>query len=132
MRTRNQLAVSRLPDFIAWAESKGWATLDPKSPFEAWRGSRGGITAIIHQRLSNDNGTPLTHLTTWGESEKLRQEWMGKKPSRNDLKLALERCLKQMELAFANPARLTHSESGMNAFAGAITIARKALGARDK
>lgn len=49
-----------------------------------------------------------------------------------DMRKALERCLRQMELAFANPARLTHSESGMNAFAGAMTAARKALGVDKK
>lgn len=76
MRTRNKLHVSKLPEFIAWAERLGWQTQDPKSCWEAWRAKRYGVTAIIHQRVANDAGTPLTHLTTHGESEKLRRQWM--------------------------------------------------------
>lgn len=76
MRSRNKLAVSRLPDFIAWAEASGWFTMEPKSCWEAWRGERHGVTAIVHQRYENNNGGKLVHLTTWGESENLRRKWM--------------------------------------------------------
>lgn len=76
MRSRNTLAVTDLPDFIAWAENDGWTTQAPKSHYEAWRGNRDRVTAIIHRRDTTNNGAPLTHLTTWGVSEVLRRQWM--------------------------------------------------------
>lgn len=79
MRQRNKLAISRLPDFIAWAESGGWFTMPAKGPYEAWRGQRHGATAIIYRRDATNNGGELVHLTTFGESERLRKAWMAER-----------------------------------------------------
>lgn len=76
MRTRNQLHVSKLTEFIEWCESQGWQQQTPKGEWEvAILTKKGFDRAIIHKRVSNNSGKPLEHLTLHGNSQALFKKW---------------------------------------------------------
>lgn len=78
--SRNRLAVSSLPDFIAFAETIGWVSEPPKGDYEVARlRSSGGLfkrLATIWRRDSNSAGTTLTHLTMDRNAETLFNHWL--------------------------------------------------------
>ena len=74
--SRNRLAVSKLPDLIAWAEGQGWVSEPPKGIYEAARLRHTGRLAIFWQRDSNDNGGALTHLTMDRAGDNLFSQWL--------------------------------------------------------
>lgn len=65
MADRNTLSVKKLNDFSAWLISKGW-TLEPtRGCYEVLRARKPDRPRplIVYKRLSNRNGSVLTHLT---------------------------------------------------------------------
>lgn len=73
--SRNRLAVTALPKFIAYCETLGWQQETPKGDWEAARLVGHGKRTIIHKRASNEAGTPLTHLTLDRYGEVLFSQW---------------------------------------------------------
>jgi hypothetical protein len=73
-RSRNTLARSKLPEFVAFCESKGWVHEPDGSPYVVlrmrhpdWR-----EPMIVHQK----NDTESMHVTTWGNSADMLRRWM--------------------------------------------------------
>lgn len=73
--SRNRLAVTALPKFIAYCETLGYVQQPPKDIFEAARLVGHGKCVVIHRRIANNAGTELTHLTLHGYGEHLFSQW---------------------------------------------------------
>lgn len=73
--SRNRLAVTALPKFIAYCETLGYEQEAPKGDWEVARLSGHGKRVIIHKRAYNHAGTPLTHLTLDRYGEVLFYQW---------------------------------------------------------
>ena len=72
-RSRCTLHKTKLADFRAFCESRGWTAEAPKSGYEVLR-MRHPVRAnplIVHTR---DDATE--HYTTWGESQTELRAWM--------------------------------------------------------
>jgi len=65
MGNRNTLAVKKLQDFSEWLISKGWTIEPTHGYYEVLRARKPDRTRplIVYKRLSNRNGSELTHLT---------------------------------------------------------------------
>ena len=74
-RSRSTLHFSKLEEFTAWLESKGWRSVELKGPYETLRmvnkGKYGLRTLLVYCK---DGATQ--HLTTSGISEQLVQKWL--------------------------------------------------------
>lgn len=73
---RNRLSVNRLDDFLEFLKNEVWEREPEKCQFEAARLRRGKSLILIHRRLSNHNGTPLTHLTMCRHAEVMFDIWI--------------------------------------------------------
>jgi len=74
--SRNRLAVTALPKFIAYCETLGYAQELPKGDWEVARLVGHGKRVIIHRRIANNAGTDLTHLTLDRYGEVLFNQWI--------------------------------------------------------
>lgn len=77
-RSRNRLHVNKLNAFVQFCKAHGWEVEPTKGDFEALRMRHPNKSQplIVHARLSTDNGNPLVHYTTWGESERMLENFL--------------------------------------------------------
>lgn len=76
-RSRQTLAMSKLPEFTAHCVSKGWMVVPNKGDYEVLRMTKkGSEPLIVHGRLEQVFGHGQGHATTWGISARLLQSWL--------------------------------------------------------
>lgn len=77
-RSRCNLHVSRLPEFIEFCESLGWKQEDTKDYFEVlrMRHPQEAKPLIVHTRLATCRGNEPTHYTTWGIGDLLTTKFI--------------------------------------------------------
>lgn len=65
MANRNTLSAQKLNDFSTWLISKGWTIEPTRGYYEVLRARKldRSRPLIVYKRLSNRNGSELTHLT---------------------------------------------------------------------
>ena len=65
MANRHILSTTRLGDFKTYLISQGYIINEPKGNYEVLRASKKGRKhpLIVYERLTNNAGTPLVHLT---------------------------------------------------------------------
>lgn len=76
-RSRNTLARSKLDEFKAFCQSKGWVDEKTKGPYEVLRMRHPDWKEpmIVHQR----NNIESMHLTTWGNSADMLRRYFRNK-----------------------------------------------------
>ena len=79
-RSRNRLHVNKLAEFGQFCMTHGWVAELPKALFEVLRMRHPDRQhpLIVHARMNTDNGNPLVHCTTWGESERMLNKFLTK------------------------------------------------------
>lgn len=75
-RSRSRLHINRLDEFASFCVEQGWTIERTKDQYEVLRLRKGREVAIVHGRLSSDNGSPLVHYTTWGASNRLLNQYL--------------------------------------------------------
>jgi hypothetical protein len=69
-RSRSHLHKNQLASFIAFCESKDWEKTTPRGPFEVLRMAKENRLLIVHTKMGAE------HLTTWGESATMLNQFL--------------------------------------------------------
>lgn len=71
-RTRSELHVRKLDDFVAYLEANGWAKVPTKGPYEVVRlrhpSHKSGGPVIVYTKTQTLAGGPVQHLTIYGQA----------------------------------------------------------------
>lgn len=81
MANRNSLHVSKLQEFRAFCEGRGWIVAAPKGEFEVLRMTKPNeqVPLIVHRRLASRTKTELQHLSVHGHSERMVRKFLNQK-----------------------------------------------------